>query len=496
MSTPSLHTLAKVPRGGGLEDALAAALAGTPFNDVTFYTARGDDGGAPRAVHANSRILVSASAYFRELLSAEVGTGPAPSHSTETFATLADGHDSALDEDDIDAAESVLAAPSEVSMEVDGEMELPESEFSDIERIATADSTESGTRRTVTLDNVTADTLEAVVYYIYTGNVYFRPLRSQDLDEDAKATDPLEHPKRPTCCCKAVYRFADEAGLDELKDLADAHLFAQLHKDNILAEVFSPFSAQHPAILRRQVALLLAKHWARALRPALGPTVAQIVRGELPHAASALAMLLGEISPGHAPGACASEGEGEGPLAPCPSPTHYAPSPADLPPADVPATSSPSTATPPARPASPRSAPVVAGRPPASSSLSTPQFAPSDAAAAPPRGGTDARGASAAAAGVAVRSVACAAEGGVRAHGPAADAVPATAARAAPASGGGGESSGSQKGLCTVCNKKTRWTMCSACSERQDGMVKPDDGAGSTRVADGGGVTGISPSGK
>ena len=61
----ALHTLAKVPSGGSLEDALADALSGKPFNDVIFYASR-EDGREPRGVYANSRILMSASDYFRE----------------------------------------------------------------------------------------------------------------------------------------------------------------------------------------------------------------------------------------------------------------------------------------------------------------------------------------------------------------------------------------------------------------------------------------------
>ena len=64
-----LHTLAKVPSGGSLEDALADSLSGMQFTDTTFYafTRRLPSGkvDGPRAVRANSRILKSSSTYFR-----------------------------------------------------------------------------------------------------------------------------------------------------------------------------------------------------------------------------------------------------------------------------------------------------------------------------------------------------------------------------------------------------------------------------------------------
>ncbi|GJF00211.1 hypothetical protein PsYK624_164910 [Phanerochaete sordida] len=512
MSTP-LHTLAKVPSGGSLEDALADALSGKPFNDVTFYTlAREEGGGKRRAVHANSRILTSSSKYFRELLAEEVGDGPAPNALSESTATLTgtarDDEDASTlsDDDDIDALESLLATPSEVSFGGDEETKLPDSASEYTKNVSTAVSATSGTR-VVTLDNVEPDTLEAVIFYIYTGNVYFRPLRSQDsrVCEDAKATYAPANPKRPACCCKAVYCFADQAGLDELKELADAHLFAQLDKDNILDEVFSPFSAKYPIILRRQVAFLLEKHWTSATHARSGPLVERIVRGEMPHAAPALAMLLGEISPGLARSECSLDGKSKGPLPPDPSPANPSlrePLPANLSSARVPATGSPSAAVSPARPAPPGCAPgsnLLAGSPPASASIPTSSISGPASPSVPPgsAGGAGAGEADAAAESVTVRPAARVTESAVPARGPAIDAtaVPAQVPGAASASDVGGESRVLQKRRCKVCKKKTIWTVCWACKQKWAGMVKPADSIGSTRVADGGGVASIASSG-
>ncbi|GJF00213.1 hypothetical protein PsYK624_164930 [Phanerochaete sordida] len=300
MSPPSLHTLAKVPSGGGLDDALADALSGKPFNDVTFYTARSEDGGEPHAVHANSRILISASKYFRELLAKknddnEVDAAPSVSEAPVMPSGGARDEDDSMlgDSDDIDALESVLAAPSEVSFGDDEKVELPDSPPENTKSAATTVAAAAGTR-VITLDNVAADTLEAAIFYIYTGNVAFLPLRSSISDE-AQENHAKEHPNKPACSCKAAYRFADEAGLDELMQLAEAHLFAQLNSENILDEVFSPFSSQYPTILRKQVDILLEQHRTLATRAALAPIVARLVRGEMPHAARALTVLLDNI---------------------------------------------------------------------------------------------------------------------------------------------------------------------------------------------------------
>ncbi|GJF00212.1 hypothetical protein PsYK624_164920 [Phanerochaete sordida] len=382
MSTP-LHTLAQVPSGGSLEDAFADALAGKPFNDVIFYaSARDEAGGERRAVHANRRVLMSSSNYFRQFLSSgkerEVSPKPVADTSAMVIGDTRDEDESTLgDDDDIDALESLLAAPSEVSFRDDeSEIKLPDSASEDTKSVSTTVTAASSTR-IITLDNVAADTLDATIFYIYTGNVYFLPLRSS-VPEVVK--HDKERPNRPMCSCKAAYRFADEAGLDELKQLAEAHLFAQLDAENILAEVFSPFSSQYHTILRKQVYILLEKYWTLEARAGLGPIVERVVCGELPHAAPALNMLLGEI-PVALPATSAEDR------------AHGVPSPKAQAPASSPSVEfSPDNASPvkavPAKPSSPERVPKIsstasqpAPSPPAAAAVGASEYPP---AASPP----------------------------------------------------------------------------------------------------------------
>ncbi|GJE92501.1 hypothetical protein PsYK624_086550 [Phanerochaete sordida] len=306
MSKP-LHTLAKVPSGGVLEDALADSLAGVPFNDVTFYayTRRLPSGKVdrPRAVQANSRILKATSRFFRGLLSASASIGSSLGLSAQVPSKSTDGYeydcDSDLeDEDDeIEALGSLLATPSDVYMDEDKVGQQSEDAHVETNSTITAAVNHVNTTRVVHLDSVAADTLEAVVFYLYTGNIYFLPLRSRGpkARQEAKALHGVMHPKRPMCSCKSIYRFAEEAGLEELKALAEAHLFAQLGKVNILEELFSKFSARYPDILRRQVDVFLASYWTPTTSTTLAPMVERVVRGELPHAAPVLTLLLGSI---------------------------------------------------------------------------------------------------------------------------------------------------------------------------------------------------------
>ncbi|GJF00215.1 hypothetical protein PsYK624_164950 [Phanerochaete sordida] len=338
MPTP-LHTLAMVPSGGVLEDVLADSLAGVPFNDVTFYAYTtwlpSGKAGRPRAVHANSRILKASSMYFRRLLSAPVSTPSALS--AKALMQPTDGYEYDCDSDledededgDIAALDSSIATPNGACID-EGKEEQP----LDGAPAATTGSTTgtaintAGNTRVVQLDSIAADTLEAVIFYLYTGKIYFRPLRSRGIRAliEAKALR-VEHPNRPTCSCKSVYRFAAEAGLDALTALAEAHLFAQLHADNILHELFSKFSARHPAILRRQAGLLHARPWAPPAPTSLAHIVRRVVRGEMPHAAPVLTLLLGAIAAAPPPTRQPSPAAAPQPAPAWPTPVARAPPP-------------------------------------------------------------------------------------------------------------------------------------------------------------------------
>ncbi|GJF00366.1 hypothetical protein PsYK624_166520 [Phanerochaete sordida] len=131
MSTP-LHTLAKVPRGGSLEDALADALSGKPFNvqrrGVLRLCARRMQRRAARRPREqpHSRlgfeVLPQAPLWGRD---GEPFADTLPKASAMTADGTRDEDDSILeDEDDRDALESLLATPSEVSFGDNEEIEL------------------------------------------------------------------------------------------------------------------------------------------------------------------------------------------------------------------------------------------------------------------------------------------------------------------------------------------------------------------------------------
>ncbi|KAH9943870.1 hypothetical protein B0H21DRAFT_660394, partial [Amylocystis lapponica] len=105
---------------------------------------------------------------------------------------------------------------------------------------------------------------EALLFYLYTGNITFAPLKSEgdNVRQSFINRRRSKEPNRPApCSCKSIYRTADEVcghhlplrlinnfmeqmGLDALKHLALDHLKSRLSAKNILTEIFSTFTSQ------------------------------------------------------------------------------------------------------------------------------------------------------------------------------------------------------------------------------------------------------------
>lgn len=313
MTTSTPYHATTMLASEALEDALAESLAGAPFDDTTFYAPARHAPSVPlRAIRANARVLKAASPYFCKLLSETPHVSEVP----VSAAVCCDDDDSDVEDEDTtpdtegrhygDDVVSIPGSPSEISLQDFEELE-DEEQGAMNERKADCIATEKlfgdaapsrlDSTRVVHLGSVAANTLEAAIFYIYTGKVYFRPLRSRGADVRAQSllAHRREFPRRPICSPKSMFRFADEAGLEELAGLAEAHLFAQLDVGNILAEFFSPFSSRYPHILQRQATLLLRDYWTPATQAGLAPIVERIVRGEMPYAGPALTVLLQAI---------------------------------------------------------------------------------------------------------------------------------------------------------------------------------------------------------
>ncbi|PBK66546.1 hypothetical protein ARMSODRAFT_1021345 [Armillaria solidipes] len=91
-------------------------------------------------------------------------------------------------------------------------------------------------------------TWKTLLAYLYTREISFASLKSNEGPRIA-TTD--------ACSPKSMYRLAVKANLDGLQELAFENLRSQLTPSNIIAEVFSKFSGQHPKILDMEVKYLV-----------------------------------------------------------------------------------------------------------------------------------------------------------------------------------------------------------------------------------------------
>ena len=98
----------------------------------------------------------------------------------------------------------------------------------------------------------------ALIFYLCTGEIYFKPLRSQELPIEKSTWPQAAEP--PACSPKSMYRLADmvrlvsvfgrafcsnifKLGLDELKAKAKEDILRKISSDNILDELLSSFTS-------------------------------------------------------------------------------------------------------------------------------------------------------------------------------------------------------------------------------------------------------------
>ncbi|KAH7906276.1 hypothetical protein BJ138DRAFT_1105286 [Hygrophoropsis aurantiaca] len=113
-------------------------------------------------------------------------------------------------------------------------------------------------------------TWHAFVYYCYTDQISFSPLKSQkslSRKPGAARVDTSLGP--PTCSPKSMYRLADKMQNARLKQIAFDAIRARLSKDNILREALSRFTARYPEIQATEIDMLVANRAEPELAQAL-----------------------------------------------------------------------------------------------------------------------------------------------------------------------------------------------------------------------------------
>ncbi|KAK7064970.1 hypothetical protein R3P38DRAFT_2827318, partial [Favolaschia claudopus] len=110
--------------------------------------------------------------------------------------------------------------------------------------------------RVFVLKDTAYKTWKALLYYLYTRRINFRPLKSEGLQEETCLG--------PVCSPKSMYRLADKLGLEELRGLALESISSRLSEHNILQEVFSSFTSTYPVIQELEVRFLTSNFSEKA----------------------------------------------------------------------------------------------------------------------------------------------------------------------------------------------------------------------------------------
>ncbi|KAH9843175.1 uncharacterized protein C8Q71DRAFT_736244 [Rhodofomes roseus] len=160
----------------------------------------------------------------------------------------------------------------------------------------TGDDTKRGD---ILLRSVAHRTLQALIYYLYTGIVVFAPLSSDGKEErDSFLADyKKSYANRPTpSSCKALYDVAVKLGLNDLQKRAFVFLRRQLSETNIIDELFSPFTSRHAPVREMEVALLVQR-WNKLTKDsAFEHKLEEMARGERPYAASLVMHILRAVA--------------------------------------------------------------------------------------------------------------------------------------------------------------------------------------------------------
>ncbi|KAI0927678.1 hypothetical protein AcV5_008151 [Taiwanofungus camphoratus] len=274
-----------------VQSALADSLVHGDFTDVKFFlfTRRFRSGqvGKPLPLYANSAVLNAASPYFSGLLSGGFresrGTkrdDEFPANQSPISDTYGYDSDSDLGDDDDD----------KLDISHDARQELPnkkcpvnESDQTSVPSTSeTVQEPDGNSICTIVIRDTAFMTWQSLVFYLYTGQLNFAPLKSQGARFLATETE------LPLCSPKSMYRLADKLGLDELKEHALEDIRSKLSTDNVLDELFSQFTSRYPDVMEVETAFLRKIRVSSDVMPLLQQKCEAIAGGYLPHAAGAL----------------------------------------------------------------------------------------------------------------------------------------------------------------------------------------------------------------
>jgi hypothetical protein len=149
--------------------------------------------------------------------------------------------------------------------------------------------------RTILVNDTAFKTWQALILYLYSGNIEFLPLKSGRSPSQATGVAERDHLCHP-CSPKSMYRLATKLGLDDLKNLAFKSIRAGLSKNNILNEAFSEFTSRYPPILEMEVNILSEHFNSPEVSKAFPAKFKGVTEGKLPHSSTILTSLFQKLA--------------------------------------------------------------------------------------------------------------------------------------------------------------------------------------------------------
>ncbi|KAH7906218.1 hypothetical protein BJ138DRAFT_658778 [Hygrophoropsis aurantiaca] len=134
-------------------------------------------------------------------------------------------------------------------------------------------------------------TWRAFVFFCYTGQVTFSPLRSSNTASERSPDDG----KDSHCSPKSMYCLANKLGINALEASALAAIEEHLSKNNIIDELFSKFTSKYPVIQEMEMRILMENRTQPEAIQAFPKMIQKISQGEMPYAEKVLSDVMQKL---------------------------------------------------------------------------------------------------------------------------------------------------------------------------------------------------------
>ncbi|KAI0826432.1 hypothetical protein BC629DRAFT_1587226 [Irpex lacteus] len=287
---------------------LVSAMQSGDVIDTKFFAfaRRRSAGGAdhPLPIYANSSLLMASAPQFISsggFAEDRIGplSEPFPADKEELKQSYAYDSDSDLDDGEDETAVTTVAQANhgdEGEETKDSEAHEESTGIPPSDELSQVPNGRCG--RIIVLSSGAHRTWNALLAYLYTGDLEFAQLKSS-----RSQTQEVQHQSPFTfrCSPKSMYRLADEYGMTELKKQALDGIKKQLTADNIMQELQSSLTTTHKDIQEIEIAFACEASQRPAVLKGLHGWITQLATNELAHTAECLHSLVQRIAAMHAP---------------------------------------------------------------------------------------------------------------------------------------------------------------------------------------------------